>query len=45
MNELSLFNDSISGAQSTDKEQSVKALSSSNNLNNVVPRALTRSRA
>ena len=34
MNELSLFNDSISGAQSTDKEQSVKALSSSNNLNN-----------
>lgn len=36
MNELSLFNDSISGAQSTDKEQSVKALSSSNNLNNNV---------
>ena len=35
MNELSLFNDSISGAQSTDKEQSVKALSSSNNLNAV----------
>ena len=32
MNELSLFNDSISGAQSTDKEQSVKALSSSNTI-------------
>ena len=35
MNELSLFNESMNGAQSTDMEQSVKALSSSNNLNNV----------
>ena len=35
MNELSLFSDSMNGAQSTDMEQSVKALSSSNNLNNV----------
>ena len=34
MNELSLFSDSMNGAQSTDMEQSVKALSSSNNLNN-----------
>ena len=36
MNELSLFSESMNGAQSTDMEQSVKALSSSNNLNNVV---------
>ena len=35
MNELSLFSESMNGAQSTDMEQSVKALSSSNNLNNV----------
>ena len=36
MNELSLFSESMNGAQSTDMEQSVKALSSSNNLNNAV---------
>ena len=36
MNELSLFSESMNGAQSTDMEQSVKALSSSNNLNNCV---------
>ena len=35
MNELSLFRESMNGAQSTDMEQRVKALSSSNNLNNV----------
>ena len=34
MNELTLFNETMDGAQSTSDEQRVKALSSSNDLNN-----------